>query len=59
MSIYKVEQGCTICGMCLASCPAGAIRVTPKGAVIDQDKCKHCGICWRECASEAIIKEDN
>ena len=52
---YRIEQGCTICGMCLAACPANAIHVGPNGAVIDQTKCRKCGKCYNECASEAII----
>ena len=57
---YRVEQGCTVCGMCLATCPVHAIQIGPGGAVIDQTKCKKCGRCYNECASEAIIKvEEN
>ncbi len=53
---YAVEHGCTICGMCAPECPVVAIRVTPRGAVIDENKCIRCGKCYQNCASEAIVK---
>lgn len=58
MIIYEVSQGCTICGMCSIQCPARAIKVTPRGAVIDQEKCIRCGKCYRNCASEAIARKE-
>ena len=52
--IYKVENGCTICGMCAVLCTKKAITVGPKGASINQDLCTGCGNCKLNCASEAI-----
>jgi len=57
-SRYSVERGCTHCGTCIYECPAGAIRMTAAGAVIDQEKCTGCGNCMANCPSEAIKKID-
>ena len=56
---YEVVTGCTLCGMCLVECKAGAILLTPKGAKIDPNKCLGCGTCYRTCASEAIQPVQN
>ncbi len=57
MAKYTVRTGCTLCGMCVCVCPIQAIRLLPDGAHIDPDRCAGCGICYRNCASEAIQKE--
>ena len=57
--IYKVENGCTLCGMCVVSCTQKAIKLVTKGAVIDPDKCVGCGVCKLNCASEAIKESPN
>jgi uncharacterized Fe-S center protein len=56
MAKYKVSTGCTFCGMCVVLCPVKAITLGPKGAHINQEKCMGCGICYLNCASEAIQK---
>ena len=54
--VYKVSQGCTLCGMCIYECPNLAISMTKHGAVIKPELCIACGICAENCASEAIVK---
>ena len=54
--VYKVSQGCTLCGMCIYECPVNAIVIKKEGAHIDAEKCTGCGKCAQKCASEAIIK---
>ena len=49
------------CRKCLAhpcknECPAGAIIMEEKGAIIDQDKCIKCGRCIMGCPYSAIIQ---
>jgi Fe-S-cluster-containing hydrogenase component 2 len=44
--------------MCTYVCPVQAIQLLPDGAHIDLEKCIGCGICYRNCASEAIQKID-
>ncbi len=52
--IYRVTKGCTGCYTCIYECPGGAISFGMEGAVIDEEKCVGCGICYENCASEAI-----
>lgn len=54
---YIVTNACQGClaRPCFMNCPKKAITVT-KNAVIDADKCIHCGICASNCPYHAIIK---
>lgn len=54
MKIYVIDHGCKLCDACIFACPAKAIYMKDNRAHIDQDKCQHCGICYNECANEAI-----
>lgn len=52
--MYAVTRGCTWCNTCIYECPQGAITMAAEGAQIDQQLCVGCGICYDNCASEAI-----
>jgi Pyruvate/2-oxoacid:ferredoxin oxidoreductase delta subunit len=56
MFVYRVDAGCCFCQECIYVCPVGAISMDNKGAHVDESKCKGCGICANNCASEAIVK---
>ncbi len=46
---------CTKCYQCEIYCPENSIIVEPlKGAVVNYDYCKGCGICVEVCPAEAI-----
>ena len=47
--IYYIGHQCIGCQVCKALCPAGAIDFGDCRNEIDQDKCQHCGTCYREC----------
>ena len=53
MHIVESEE-CLGCGICVASCQNGAIRVEDDEAVIDQEICVECGACLEVCPAGAI-----
>jgi len=50
-----IEGKCTLCGICIDSCPLGAIEEKDNKIVIDQNLCTLCGICVSTCSEDAII----
>ena len=47
---------CVACGVCLKSCPKGAIEIY-RGchAVVDDAKCVGCGLCGKVCPAGCIV----
>ena len=43
------QYGCLGLGSCVEKCVFGAISIVDGVAVIDRDKCAHCGTCIKEC----------
>jgi ferredoxin len=54
--IYFIGYGCIGCQSCRTFCPAKAIRFGDTGNEIDQDKCMHCGTCYRECPISVVTE---
>ena len=50
----QLYEGCTGCGHCAKLCPAGAIQIKNKKAVIDRRKCVRCFCCQEFCPSGAM-----
>ena len=50
----KLYEGCTGCGHCARLCPANAITIQKKKAVIDRSKCVRCFCCQEFCPSGAM-----
>ena len=53
---YRVTDACQGClaHPCREICPKGAISFKDKKAYIDQEKCIHCGMCFKACPYHAI-----
>lgn len=53
---FQVTENCQNCMQkaCQKACAFGAITITPKGAYIDQTKCRECGKCAEACPYHAI-----
>lgn len=52
----EVTNTCKACiaHPCVHVCPKNAVTYTPKGSIIDQDKCIQCGKCVEACPYNAI-----
>jgi len=50
------EWGCKgrACGLCVASCPVGAIAMTDSGPVVDRRACVECLCCHEVCPEHAV-----
>jgi heterodisulfide reductase subunit A-like polyferredoxin len=54
--IYYIGHDCVGCQVCRMMCPAGAIDYGNSRNEIDQEKCQHCGTCYRECPISVITE---
>jgi uncharacterized protein (DUF362 family)/NAD-dependent dihydropyrimidine dehydrogenase PreA subunit len=50
------DRGCRAekCGLCVRSCPAGAITMTESGPVVDRRTCIECLCCHEVCPENAV-----
>ena len=49
-------RGCKTCAVA-AGCPSKAVSMVDGKAVVDADKCTHCGVCVGKCPFGAVPKE--
>lgn len=52
--IKVIVDKCVGCGLCVKSCPFGAVVLDNKLAVIDLTKCTLCGACVQACRFDSI-----
>ncbi|MGI6424247.1 MAG: FAD-binding protein [Tepidanaerobacteraceae bacterium] len=57
MGVYIEKENCIGCGVCVSSCPYGAIVMEGSNAAIT-DQCTSCGACVDNCPVEAIINDE-
>ncbi len=55
-AVVKAEE-CVCCGICVARCSEGALRLTTDRIQIEIERCVHCGHCFEPCP--AITFGDN
>jgi NAD-dependent dihydropyrimidine dehydrogenase PreA subunit len=55
--MVSINRDCTGCGLCLATCPEGALRRGPKLPVALHDRCSACLACVEVCPVDAIAVE--
>ena len=53
--IYVDEERCTGCGLCVESCPTGAIRLVDGVAQVEHSLCRECEVCLSTCPNGAIL----
>lgn len=57
MSMFTVDEDlCTGCGICVESCPSGAITMRGRTAEIEAGLCTSCGTCAQDCPQGAIYE---
>ncbi len=49
-----VDERCTACGACLATCPERALLPAPKRPAVDDARCTGCLACIEICPVDAI-----
>ena len=48
------NSSCIGCGLCIKSCPKGALCLEEGKIIINRAKCDICGICTEACPTESI-----
>lgn len=56
MALRVRNELCVGCGLCVESCPRGAISLQSGQAQINPIKCNRCGLCLDVCPRGAIVE---
>ena len=51
-----VDRRCTACGLCLATCPEGALLPAPGRPLVVDERCTACLACVEVCPVDAIAE---
>lgn len=52
--VRAVSPACTACGLCLLTCPRGALRPAPLRPELVEGLCDGCGACLEVCPRDAL-----
>lgn len=52
-----IDARCTACGMCITTCPEGALTPAPRRPRVDLAACTACLACVEICPVDAITVE--
>lgn len=59
MAMIKINhEKCTLCKLCIDTCPFGAIEIKD-GKLFINENCNLCGLCVKTCPENALSKEEN
>ncbi|MDQ2754306.1 MAG: 4Fe-4S binding protein [Actinomycetota bacterium] len=50
----SITPGCTACGVCLITCPTGALTPAPRKPAVEDPLCTDCLACVEVCPVDAI-----
>jgi len=50
----SIDDRCTACGVCIATCPEGALKPAPKRPAVNAGRCTLCLACVEVCPRDAI-----
>ena len=52
--VHWIESRCIGCGLCVESCPSGALSMHNQGIAVDRGSCTGCGTCSAQCPATAM-----
>lgn len=56
LTTLTIDGRCTACGLCLSTCPEGALERAPKKPLVVQARCTGCLACVEVCPVDAIAE---
>ncbi len=56
MTPLVIDDRCTACGACVATCPERALVVAPRRPALVADRCTRCLGCVEVCPRDAITE---
>ena len=51
----RIDERCTACGACIATCPTGALRPGVKRPAVIDTACTDCLACVEVCPADAVL----